>query len=92
MVSRRRSWFTSLPWPQIAWLYGTVALIAIMTIQGFGYLLPTELRACFELQKPNPDHKKIKRMMDKSFYVVALQGAMQIPIMVIMAKFISGFF
>lgn len=82
--------FTELPWPQIAWLYGTLVLIAIMTIQGFGYLLPTELRVCFELQKPDPDHVRIKRMMGKFFYVVAIQGAMQIAIIVVMAKFVSG--
>jgi hypothetical protein len=82
--------FTELPWPQIAWLYGTLALIAIMTIQGFGYLLPTELRVCFELQKLDPDHARIKRMMGKFFYVVAFQGAMQVAIIVVMAKFVSG--
>ncbi len=82
--------FTDLPWPQIAWLYGTLALIAILTIQGFGYLLPTELRVCFELQKPNPDHARIGRMMGKFFYVVAFQGAMQVAIIVVMAKFVSG--
>jgi hypothetical protein len=82
--------FTQLPWPQIAWLYVTLALIAIMTIQGFGYLLPTELRVCFELQKAVPDHEKIARMMGKFFYVVAFQGAMQIVIIVIMAKFATG--
>lgn len=82
--------FTELPWPQITWLYGTLALIAIMTIQGFGYLLPTELRVCFEFQKAAPDHEKIARMMSKFFYVVALQGAMQIAIIVVMAKFVAG--
>lgn len=82
--------FTDLPWPQIAWLYGTLVLIAIMTVQGFGYLLPTELRVCFELQKPDPDHAKIKRLMGKFFYVVAFQGALQIAIIVVMARFVSG--
>lgn len=82
--------FTGLPWPQIAWLYGALVLIAIMTIQGFGYLLPTELRVCFELQRPNPDYAKIGRLMGTFFYVVALQGAMQVAIIVVMAKFVSG--
>ncbi len=82
--------FTDLPWPRIAWLYGALALVAIMTVQGLGYLLPTELRACFELQKPNPDHARIGRMMGGFFYVVALQGAMQVAIIIVMAKFVVG--
>lgn len=82
--------FAELPWPQISWLYGTLVLIAIMTIQGLGYLLPTELRVCFELQKPYPDDARIRRMMGSFFYVVAFQGAMQIAIIVVMAKFVSG--
>lgn len=82
--------FTDLPWPQIAWLYGALGLIAIMTVQGLGYLLPTELRVCFELQKPSPDHARIARLMEKFFYVVALQGAMQVAMIIVMAKFVSG--
>jgi hypothetical protein len=42
------------------------------------------------LQKAVPDHEKIARMMGKFFYVVAFQGAMQIVIIVIMAKFATG--
>ena len=81
---------TALPWPTIAWIYGALALVAIMTIQGFGYLLPTNLRVCFELQKVNPDSAKIGQMMSKYFCVVASQGAMQVVTIVIMAKFVTG--
>lgn len=82
--------FTALPWPEIAWVYGALLLVTVMTIQGLGYLLPTNLRVCRELQKPSPDVVKIGRMMNKYFYVVATQGAMQIAIIVIMAKFVTG--
>jgi hypothetical protein len=61
-----------------------------MAIQGLGYLLPTNLRVCFELQKVNPDGAKIGRMMGKYFYAVAAQGTMQVVIIVIMAKFVTG--
>jgi hypothetical protein len=82
--------FTGLPWPQIAWLYAALVIITILTVQGLGYLLPTELRVCLELQKKAPDYTKIDRMMRGFFLIVALQGAMQIAIIVIMAKFASG--
>ncbi len=82
--------FTDLAWPQIAWVYAALALIAVMTIQGLGYLLPTNLRVCFELQKAEPDGAKIGRLMRGYFYVVASQGLMQVAIIVIMAKFVTG--
>lgn len=82
--------FTALEWPQIAWVYAALILVTLMTIQGLGYLLPTNLRVCFELQKAEPDGAKIGRLMSGYFYAVAAQGLMQVAIIVIMAKFVSG--
>jgi hypothetical protein len=82
--------FTALPMPEILWVYGAVALNIVMAIQGLGYLLPTNLRVCFELQKPQPDGAKIGRLMGRYFYFVAAQGLMQVGIIVIMAKFVTG--
>jgi hypothetical protein len=67
-----------------------LALVVLMTIQGTGYLLPTNLWVCFQLQKPNPDHAKIGRIMRNFFYAVAMQGVMQVATIVIMARFVSG--
>ncbi len=82
--------FTQLPWPQVAWVYAALVLIAVMTAQGLGYLLPTNLRVCFELQKPQPDGARIGKLMGSYFFVVASQGVMQVAIIVIMAKFVTG--
>ncbi|HWK97626.1 MAG TPA: hypothetical protein VNR39_19600 [Pseudolabrys sp.] len=82
--------FTALGWPEIGWVYAALALVTLMTIQGLGYLLPTNLRVCFELQKAEPDGARIGRMMSGYFYAVAAQGMMQIAIIVVMAKFVSG--
>ena len=81
---------TDLPWPQIAWVYGALLLNTVMGIQGLFYLLPTNLRVCFELQKRDPDGARIGRMMGKYFYAVAAQGVMQVAIIVIMAKIVTG--
>lgn len=83
--------FTDMAWPEIGWVYAALVLVTLMAIEGLGYLLPTNLRVCLELQKAEPDGAKIGRMMSKYFYVVASQGVMQIVIIVIMAKFVSGF-
>ena len=82
--------FTVLPWPQYGWVAAALALVILMSIMGLGYLLPTNLRVCLELRKPNADSDKINRMMRSFFFVVACQGTMQVLTIVIMAKFVSG--
>jgi uncharacterized membrane protein len=82
--------FLELPWPEFGWVAAALTLVTLMTIQGTGYLLPTNLRVCFELQKPNPDAERIGRMMRSFFLAVALQGTMQILTVVIMARFVAG--
>ena len=82
--------FLDLNYPQFWWVVWALVIIGILTIQGIGYLLPTNLRVYFELRKPIPDGAKIGRLMNGFFYVVAFQGCMQIAIIVIMAKFVTG--
>jgi len=82
--------FTALPWPEYGWFVAALVLIVLLTIQGTGYLLPTNLRVCFELQKVNPDTAKINAMMKRFFFIVAMQGTMQVLMIVIMARFVSG--
>jgi uncharacterized membrane protein len=82
--------YTDLPWPQYGWVAAALTLVALMTIQGTGYLLPTNLWVCFQLQKPAPDHEKIGRVMRRFFYGVAAQGVMQVITIVIMARFVTG--
>jgi len=82
--------FMQMPWPQFGWIAAALVLITLMTIQGLGYLLPTSVRVCLELQKPRPDGEKIRRMMSRFYYVVASQGVMQVAIIVVMAKLATG--
>ena len=82
--------YLELPWPAFGWVAAALTLVTLMTIQGTGYLLPTNLRVCLELRKPNPDGAKIGRMMRSFFFAVACQGTMQVLTIVIMAKFVSG--
>ena len=69
---------------------GALALITLMTIQGFTILLPTNLRVCLELRKETPDFTKIGRLMRRFFFATAFQGTMQMAIVVIMARFATG--
>lgn len=97
IVTGTAGWFlavdlglTRLPWPQFGWIAAALALVTLMAIQGLGYLLPTSLRVCFELQKAVPDGPKIGRMMSRFYYVVASQGIMQVAIIVVMARLVTG--
>lgn len=82
--------YLDLAWPQFGWVAAALTLVTLMTIQGTGYLLPTNLRVCLELRKPNPDGAKIGRMMRSFFFAVACQGTMQVLTIVIMARFVAG--
>ena len=82
--------FLDVPWPQFGWVLAALALVIVMTIQGIGYLLPTNLRVCFEFRRPTPDLAKISHMMRSYFMVVAAQGTMQVLTIVIMARFVTG--
>ena len=79
-----------VPWPQFGWVAAALALVVLMTIQGLGYLLPTNLRVCIQLRRPDPDFVKVSRMMRKFFFAVGMQGTMQVLTIVIMARFVTG--
>jgi uncharacterized membrane protein len=82
--------FTELAWPEYGWIAAALVLVGLMTIVGTGYLLPTNLWVCFQLQKPAPDYEKISRVMRNFFYAVAAQGLMQVTTLVVMARLVSG--
>jgi hypothetical protein len=82
--------FLELPWPQFGWIAAALVLITLLTIQGFAVLLPTNVRVCLELQKPQPDMAKISRLMRSYFILTASQGVMQIVMILIMARLVSG--
>ena len=97
IVTGTTGWFLAddlglldVPWPQFGWVVAALALVVLMTIQGLGYLLPTNLRVCMQLRRPNPDFTKISRMMRNFFFAVAVQGTMQLLTIVIMARFVTG--
>ena len=82
--------FTALNWPHYAWVVAALVLVALMTIQGLGYLLPTNLRVCLELQRHTPDNVRIAKLTNRYFLAVATQGIMQVLTIIIMARFATG--
>ncbi len=82
--------FLDLGYPQFWWVIAALAIVTLLTVQGLGVLLPMNLKLYFEIQKPSPDAGKIGRWMRIYVRVVAMQGTMQVAIMVVMAKFATG--
>src|SRR6202047_1193009 len=97
IISGTTGWFlavqlgyTALDWPAYGWGAPALSLVGLMTIQGLGFLTPVNVYVCLELQKREPDMNKIGFWMRRYFYAVALQGLMQVAIIVVMTRFRAG--
>jgi hypothetical protein len=97
IISGTTGWFlavqlgyTALDWPAYGWVAAALILVTLMTIQGLGFLTPVNVYVCLQLQKPEPDMRKISSWMRWYFYAVALQGLMQVAIIVVMTRFRAG--
>jgi hypothetical protein len=97
IISGTSGWFlavklgyTGLDWPAYGWVAAALTLVALMTVQGLGFLTPVNVYVCLELQKAAPDMGRIGVWMRRYFYAVALQGLMQVAIIVVMTRFRTG--
>ncbi len=97
IISGTTGWFlavelgyTAIDWPAYGWVVAALVLVTLMTIQGLGFLTPVNVMVCLELQKSAPDLSKIGAWMQRYFYAVALQGTMQVAIIVVMTRFRTG--
>jgi hypothetical protein len=79
-----------VPYPAYWWVFAALVIIAVLTVQGFAVLPPANLLVYFEMRKPTPDGARIGRLMRRYVYAVAFQGVMQVAIIVVMARFVTG--
>ena len=86
----QRLGYLQLGYPEFWWVAAALFIITVLTIQGLGVLTPINIRVFLEMRKPNPDSEKIGRWMKTYVRVVAIQGAMQVAIIVVMTKFSTG--
>jgi hypothetical protein len=78
---------TGLEWPAYGWVAAALILVILMTIQGLGFLTPVNVLVCLELQKDKANMTEVSGLMQRYFYVVALQGIMQVAIIVVITRF-----
>jgi hypothetical protein len=83
--------FMQVGFPEFWWVITALAIVTVLTIQGLGYLLPTNLKLYFELQKPAPDFAKLGGWMKTYMRVVAAQGVLQVSMLIVMSRFGTGF-
>lgn len=78
--------------PPIGYYVATVIiLVIILIIQGFGILLPMNVRVYRELRKSEPNYSYVEDMMKRHAGVFARQSIVQIALIFIMANFATGF-
>ena len=82
--------YLDLSYPAYWWVIAALVIVTILTIQGIGILLPTQIYVYREMVKAEPDSARIGRLSSRYFYLVASQGLMQVAIIIIMTKFRAG--
>lgn len=81
--------FTEPKSPMYQWVVVSLALVAIMTILGLGFLLPNSVRIWMELRRPEPDRERIVRINRINIWLAGTQGVLQIAIILVMAAFVT---
>jgi uncharacterized membrane protein len=86
----RQLGFLDVPTPGFYWVAAALVVVTILTVQGLSILLPTNVLVYLELRKEKPNGERIGRLMQRYIYAVTFQGLMQVTILVIMAKLVTG--
>ena len=81
--------FTTSASPMYHLVMISLALVAVMTVVGMGFLLPNSVRIWRELRRPEPDRERIVRVNGINIWLAGMQGLLQIAIVLVMAKYVS---
>jgi len=68
------------------WILAALIIAGILTLQGFGLLLPNEIRIFRQLLSTRPDTERIARLGIINAKLGGLQGVFQVAIIVIMVN------
>ncbi|MGM0592716.1 MAG: hypothetical protein ACQETI_14035 [Halobacteriota archaeon] len=61
-----------------------LAVMVVLTVQGFGFLMPNEVLVYLEMMSANPDKDRIGRLGMRNAKLSGVQGAFQLAIIVLM--------
>ena len=62
-----------------------ILIVVILSVQGFGLILPNEVRVLLELRKANPNTEKVVKLGMRNIYFDGSQTIFQIAIVFVMA-------
>lgn len=68
------------------WILAAVVIVALLTIQGFGLLLPNEIRVFQQLLSERPDIQQISRLGMMNARLGGVQGILQLAVIFVMAN------
>lgn len=76
--------------PDRAWIFGALAVTTVLAVLGLGILLPNNLRIYGEMRSGHPDTERMLRLSRSSMRIAALQGALQLAVILIMAHLVMS--
>ncbi|MCZ7564541.1 MAG: DUF4149 domain-containing protein [Burkholderiales bacterium] len=68
------------------WIVAALAITAVLVVQGFGVLLPNEIRIFKQLVSPAPDVARIVTLGMQNARLAGIQGLLQLAIIFVMAN------
>lgn len=68
-----------------------VIIVIILSVQGFGIIMPTEIRVFLELRKKEPNRDKIIKWGMRNVKLAGSQGVFQVALIFVMANLALGF-
>jgi hypothetical protein len=71
-------------------IIAAVIIVIILSVQGFGILMPTEIRIFLELRKREPDRSKIIKWGMRNVKLAGSQGVFQVVLIFVMANLALG--
>jgi len=72
-------------------IVAAVVIVVILSVQGFGILMPTEIRIFLELRKKAPNRDKIIKWGMRNVKLAGSQGVFQVALIFVMANLALGF-
>lgn len=72
-------------------IVAAVVIVIILSVQGFGMIMPTEIRVFLELQKQEPNRDRIIKWGMRNIKLAGSQGVFQVALIFVMANLALGF-
>jgi len=72
-------------------ILAAVVIVIILSVQGFGIIMPTEVRIFLELRKKEPDRDRIIKWGMRNLNLAGSQGVFQVALIFVMANLALGY-